>query len=419
MDIICLQQHHMMSKITIAILGFHHIIMWTTGVHTVYILTQTLPEIAPSSFYNGNANVSSRKEAKWEIIGFNKAFYVHDYVKVGHDNMCIPTEAVKHHFLVKEVDTRRYFQISFSVEYGICSSGWTEMSIGCLSIKQVAKIYCSWFLHSKYDGLIKPFTDNVTEITNEYFLFDKYGPGGSYYPEGFYNVKEEKFIPASRAMLLRPVWVCEGDCSQEFVTMIRTVTNMITETELEEICRTKVGFVCMDDREWGRSNMLEGQIKADLIHLSKQFLSLVDFSEWSSQIKLKCVGHPQLIRISCRKISEGARRVWILEGPSALGKSFLTNSLPKYETDISPTLPHQITHNIIVIGNKYYFPFESIRKRCGNNCEVVHVYFEKEFDCRWLKVRSQILMEVKHEVAYRPNNVGFELAQQSFLESCT
>lgn len=72
------------------------------------------------------------------------------------------------------------------------------------------------------------------------------------------------------------------------------------------------------------------------------------------------------------------RPVWIFSGKSGLGKSFLAHKiegLKVYETDSYPDLPESIKEDIIVIGNKYEFNIEDIKKLAVGNPEFIEVNF--------------------------------------------
>lgn len=72
------------------------------------------------------------------------------------------------------------------------------------------------------------------------------------------------------------------------------------------------------------------------------------------------------------------RPVWIFQGDSNLGKSFLASRLKDldvYETDISDTLPNEITTSVIVLGNKYKFSVEDIKGKIFGKFQVHTVNF--------------------------------------------
>ena len=72
------------------------------------------------------------------------------------------------------------------------------------------------------------------------------------------------------------------------------------------------------------------------------------------------------------------RPVWIFEGDSNLGKSYLAHLTDKtvYETDSSEKLPNYIVDDIVVIGNKYKFDEEEIISRLFGEVEVIKVAFK-------------------------------------------
>ena len=85
-----------------------------------------------------------------------------------------------------------------------------------------------------------------------------------------------------------------------------------------------------------------------------------------------------------KRFKEVKRKVWIFKGDSVSGKTFLSDkiSLSKYETDYQPKLPDVIKEDIIVIGNKYKFDIEDIKKRIYNisKVDVVIVNFSHDLN---------------------------------------
>lgn len=74
------------------------------------------------------------------------------------------------------------------------------------------------------------------------------------------------------------------------------------------------------------------------------------------------------------------RIVWIFKGKSNSGKTFLSSQiygLSVYETDSKDTLPAQIPESIIVLGNKYPYTVEQVKKRIVGDPEIQIVNFEK------------------------------------------
>jgi hypothetical protein len=74
------------------------------------------------------------------------------------------------------------------------------------------------------------------------------------------------------------------------------------------------------------------------------------------------------------------RLVWIFKGKSNVGKSFLANKLKKmtiYETDYNAILPDEIIEDVVVIGNKYNFTIEDIKKNIFGNFNLILVDFKE------------------------------------------
>lgn len=82
------------------------------------------------------------------------------------------------------------------------------------------------------------------------------------------------------------------------------------------------------------------------------------------------------------RFKEIKRKVWIFQGESILGKTFLSDqmNLSKYETDTSSELPKVFKEEIIVVGNKHKFSIEDIKNRIYNkeNVDVIIVSFKKD-----------------------------------------
>lgn len=73
------------------------------------------------------------------------------------------------------------------------------------------------------------------------------------------------------------------------------------------------------------------------------------------------------------------RPVWIFQGDSNLGKSFIAHKLDGmsvFETDCFEKLPELIKEDIIVIGNKYKFNLEDIKSRIFGEYKLVIVDFK-------------------------------------------
>lgn len=76
------------------------------------------------------------------------------------------------------------------------------------------------------------------------------------------------------------------------------------------------------------------------------------------------------------------RPVWIFRGQSALGKSTLGMDLSAqgrkvYETDSSADLPDIIYADVIVLGGKYSFTIDEIKKRIFETKNIIYVDFSK------------------------------------------
>lgn len=72
------------------------------------------------------------------------------------------------------------------------------------------------------------------------------------------------------------------------------------------------------------------------------------------------------------------RPVWIFLGKSGTGKTFLSsklNGLEVYETDSSDVLPPKITASVVVLGNKYSFDIEDIKRKIIGKAEIHTVMF--------------------------------------------
>lgn len=73
------------------------------------------------------------------------------------------------------------------------------------------------------------------------------------------------------------------------------------------------------------------------------------------------------------------RPVWLFEGNSNLGKSFLASKLKDlfvYETDSNETLPESIIADVIVFGNKYPHNIADIKSRIFGEYELIFVGFK-------------------------------------------
>ena len=76
--------------------------------------------------------------------------------------------------------------------------------------------------------------------------------------------------------------------------------------------------------------------------------------------------------------AKSKRPVWIFEGKSGSGKTFLSGKLQDlsvYETDSSEDLPDKILADVVVKGNKYSFTNKQIIERLFGEVEVITVSF--------------------------------------------
>jgi hypothetical protein len=76
--------------------------------------------------------------------------------------------------------------------------------------------------------------------------------------------------------------------------------------------------------------------------------------------------------------NKSIRQVWIFLGKSGTGKTFLSsklNGLEVYETDSSGVLPTKITASVVVLGNKYSFDIEDIKRKIIGKAEIHIVVF--------------------------------------------
>lgn len=72
------------------------------------------------------------------------------------------------------------------------------------------------------------------------------------------------------------------------------------------------------------------------------------------------------------------RPVWIFQGPSNIGKSFLAHKLIDlriYETDSANELPITLTSDIIVLGQKYPYSLDDIKNRISST-NIILVNFD-------------------------------------------
>lgn len=75
------------------------------------------------------------------------------------------------------------------------------------------------------------------------------------------------------------------------------------------------------------------------------------------------------------------RPIWVFKGNSNLGKSFIAsklNDLTVYETDTSDELPNKLSHDVIVLGNKYNFEVGEIESLIVGDYELIVVDFKSE-----------------------------------------
>jgi hypothetical protein len=306
----------------------------------------------------------SEHSGKWKIHGLNIHHYIDD-VYEGHngDFIPIPTQLKKHMLYVTDVITNKKFVLQFEEQNTICGSHWCTATIGDLQCLEVDRFDSTWILRPQYSGLIDSFDRPPDYIDNEYFSFSEYG-GDGYYPSGGYYINEELFRKTARAMDERPMWIMSGEASDEFNNMLPPNLKVLTQNQLEDILKTPHQMSakkCKFDE-----STMEGCICADVINFGDTDILIHRINA----IRERCVDNPKIIHIFLQRVNNDKeaqhKKIFILNGPSVLGKSYLTEHLSKYETDSSTELPDKIDEDVIVIGNRTPFTIDDVISRVSD-----------------------------------------------------
>jgi len=132
----------------------------------------------------------------------------------GHNCDFEYTDEVKtRHVLLGLDEKNNKVAITLWDEEGECGSGWTTASWGHISIEYIDRF--EGYTHKakgviEIPGISADKYNDYDDIHNDVFEVT-YDGGDSYYPSGYYNVKEELFIETDRYCDERTVWVFKGE----------------------------------------------------------------------------------------------------------------------------------------------------------------------------------------------------------------
>jgi hypothetical protein len=120
------------------------------------------------------------------------------------------------------------------------------------------------------------------------------------------------------------------------------------------------------------SSLLSSDIKYNSVIRSN--IVILDDSLPFSKLRQNLIGSIIYVKFSNDKDDNC---VWIFRGDSNLGKSYLAHcsDLSVFETDAHSTLPHNITEDIIVLGNKYCHSLNDIKSCVTKTIIIVDFLF--------------------------------------------
>jgi hypothetical protein len=307
-----------------------------------------------------------------------------------------------------DITTKRKLEIRLEIIHSMCGSWWTTSTNAEVSIEEIKFFKSTWHLKPEYDGIIDNFNP-YEDFECQYFEYSICG-GDEYYPSGDYTVHRSFFNKGLRHMDNRPVWIISGEVDT-------------TESRTTEYTSEIIHY--LDERLIINTSKIPDEITTSFIVLNNMH-GLRAITRRKT-IMDRCIGEPLFINLIFRIVRDRGKPVWIFHGASALGKSYLAemiqsrSDLTVYETDISSKLPDSISTDIVVLGNKYKdFTLEQVTSRCNTDSTIIHVYFEKgtEYPDQGDIDKKHVLLEqIKEEVAFRPGNLGYEDAKNSFESS--
>lgn len=117
------------------------------------------------------------------------------------------------YFIYGRGEDDKLYEIKLFEHEGMCFSGWTTATWGCVEHKVIDKI--PPFTHKTkgefiIDGLLSELENNKGDINNILFTVNSDG-GDNYYPSGYAFVNMEFFEESIRHKDKRPVWIFFGE----------------------------------------------------------------------------------------------------------------------------------------------------------------------------------------------------------------
>lgn len=258
------------------------------------------------------------------------------------------------------------FEIELSIKGGTCMSGWTTATTAYIKITKVKDFNGLNMFPTKnleMDDISSVNFKEFPDYKNNVFSYSKWGED-MYYPTGFYKINMKLFEKSPRHSERRKVYIFHGSVDVDRSIFAKNITDLsVYETDSNEKLPK---YISEDVVVIGSKYKFKPSTVRNLHIISEGFKS------------------PDIYSIDVNvynrlPVNKETRNVYIFQGPSGVGKSFLAhklNGLSVYETDSNKNLPICIKEDIIVLGNKYKFTIKNIKSKLHDNPNVYLVNFQ-------------------------------------------
>lgn len=145
-----------------------------------------------------------------KIIGYRKEFYIDEMIYGHNMNFEYKDEEFMRHIISAVLSDDTKVEISLSMSFDQCYSGWTTASFCSCNVKEVERFdYTNRFMPTDLD--IKDIgIGNIEEYNSCVFSMSSDGYD-EYYPSGYYEISEDMFKESKRTATKRKVWIFRGD----------------------------------------------------------------------------------------------------------------------------------------------------------------------------------------------------------------
>jgi len=170
------------------------------------------------------------------IIGLRLQKYIGIYAVSGHNGEFEyeASEMEKHILLGLDEEFNDKIEITLYREEGVCGSGWTAASWGCIEVERVDTF--GTYTHRPISSLTIPDITTDTIDVNNGVIKVSYNGGDPYYPRGYYTVDMDLFVEEERGRSIRPTYIFFGDSGLGKSSLAAKLTEDIKvyETDIDE-----------------------------------------------------------------------------------------------------------------------------------------------------------------------------------------